>query len=196
MSLDTPKATSVTEQGEPDGFVIELGWERQLGNAGDTRLLVSVPTADLRRVHLALVRAVGEPLALLYRQCVDRRDPKPNGTPPQDYMGHELSAAEVERALSAASDLIYHDARCEVWVRGLMGEQVILDQDGLLYVYPDDPSFRDALAAAGVPEREDVPVLLDRDYIKHHFHAQCDALEDRLIRDLYLIAVPPQELGA
>jgi len=196
MSLDTPKATSVTDKGEPDGFELQIGWERQLGNAGDTRLLISVPTGDLQRVHHALIGALGEPLAVLYRQCVDRRDPKPNGTAPQDYLAHELSSAEVIDAMNMAADLIYHDARCEVWVRGLMGEQVILDQDGLLYAYPDDPSLRDALAAAGVPEREDVPVLLDRDYVKHHFHAACDPLEERLIRDLYMVAVAPQELGA
>ena len=192
--LTTPKATSVTERGEPDGFELQLGWERQVGNAGDTRLLVSVPTAELARVHRALIVALGEPVALLYRRCVDRRDPKPHGTPPEDFLGSELTTDEVLAAMEQASELIYHDARCEVWARGLMGEQVILDQDGVLYAYPDDPSFRDALAAAGVPERH-VPVLLDRDYVKHHYHASCDALETELLRALFLLPVAPQERG-
>jgi hypothetical protein len=192
MTALGPKATSVTEQGEPDGFATELGWERQVGNAGDTRLLVSVPTRDLARVHAALVRALGEPLAVLYRRCVNRLEPRPNGAPPEDFLAHELSFDEVFAAMADASDLLYHDARCELWVRGLMGEQVILDQDGMLYAYPDDPSFRDALAAARVPERE-VPVLLDRDYVKHHYHAACDPLEQGLLRALFMVPVSPQD---
>lgn len=191
MNLSGPKATSVTEQGAEDGFQIGLGWERQVGNAGDTRLLVSVPTERVAEVHLGLLEALQPPLALLYRRCVDRLDPKPNGTPPEDFLAHELTLAEITAALRRAGDLIWHDARCEVWVRGLMGEQVILDQDGLLYAYPDDPSFRGVLDQLGVPEQH-VEVMLDRDYVKHHYHATCDPLEQALLRELYLVPVAPQ----
>jgi hypothetical protein len=189
--ITTPKAQSVTEKGEDDGFVIEEAWELQTAAGGDTRLLISVPTARLREVHLGLLAALGAPLSLLYRRKVDRRDPKPNGTPPDDFLAPDLSLAEVSEALVEAADLVWHDARCEVWVRGLMGEQIVLDQDGMLYAYPDDPSFRDALAALGVVERE-VPVLLDRDYVKHWFHGSCDALEDALLSRVDAILVSPQ----
>lgn len=192
MSLTTPKATSVTEKGEPDGFEIALGWDRQVANEGDTRLLISAPTADLQRVHLALLEALGRPLAVLYRRCVDRKAPRDNGTPPDDFLAHELTLEQVQSALRTAGDLVWHDARCEVWVRGLMGEQIVLDQDGLLYAYPDDPSFREVLDRLAVPQVPDVPVLLDRDYVKHHFHAVCDDLEDQLIRELFMVAVAPQ----
>lgn len=194
MSFTSAKASSVTEQGQEDGFEIGLGWERQVGNGGDTRLLVSVPTERLAEVHLALLGALQPPLAFLYRRCVDRQDPKPNGTPPQDFLAHELTLGEIVQALRSAGELVWHDARCEVWVRGFMGEQVILDQDGLLYTYPDDFAFREVLAQLEIPEQH-VEVMLDRDYVKHHYHASCDALETRLMRELFLVSVAPQDPG-
>lgn len=190
--LSTPKAESVTETGASDGFVIEEGWERQVGAGGDTRLLISVPVERLPEVHLALIGAVGAPLSVLYRRCVYRQDPAPNGTPPEDFLAPDVPLEEIRAALTQAGDLVWHDARCEVWVRGVMGEQVILDQDGLLYCYPDDPSFRDVLDAVGVPEREGVPVLLDRDYVKHWYHGSCDDLETALMRRLAVVPVAPQ----
>lgn len=189
--ITTPKAQSVTEKGEDDGFVIEEAWESQTDDSGMTRLLVSVPTDRLREVHLGLLGALGSPLSVLYRRQIDRRDPKPNGAPPDDFLAPDLSLEEVSAALVEAGDLVWHDARCEVWVRGVMGEQVILDQDGMLYAYPDEPAFRDALTVLGVVERT-VPVLLDRDYVKHWFHGSCDALEDGLLRRLDAMEVAPQ----
>jgi hypothetical protein len=192
MSLLTPKATSVTADGQDDGFTPGLGWERQVGAGGDTRLLISVPADALGRVHLGLLGALGPPLTVLYRRCVNRQDPRPNGTPPEDFIAPDVPLDEIRAALAEAGDLIWHDARCEVWVRGLMGEQVILDQDGLLYAYPDDPAFRERLAELEVPEQEGVPVLLDRDYVKHWYHAGCDALESALLRRLAAVPVAPQ----
>ena len=189
--ITTPKAQSVTEKGDDDGFVIQEAWELQADDSGMTRLLVSVPTDRLRQVHLALLGAVKGPLSVLYRRQINRKDPKPNGAPPDDFLAPDLSHDEVSAALVEAGDLVWHDARCEVWVRGVMGEQVILDQDGMLYAYPDDPAFRAVLDAAGVPERN-VEVLLDRDYVKHWFHASCDALEEALLRRVDAMEVAPQ----
>jgi len=190
--VNTPKAESVTEQGQPDGFQIGTGWERQVGSGGDTRLLVSVPTDRLAQVHLALLAGLEAPLTLLYRRKVNRQAPRPNGSPPEDFLAPDLSLDEVRAALTTAADLVWHDARCEVWVRGVMGEQVILDQDGVLYAYPDDPSFRDILQEQRVPEDSEVPVLLDRDYVKHWYHASCDGLELALLRELAAVPVAPQ----
>ena len=94
-------------------------------------------------------------------------------------------------ALEHCANLIYGDARGEVWLRGDLGEQLVLDQDGLLYAYPDDPSWREALAAAGVPE-DDAQTLAERDYVKHWYHAENDALEAELIARLRLTEVRPQ----
>ena len=88
-------------------------------------------------------------------------------------------------ALDRAALLVYADARCEVWIRGSMNEQLILDQDGLLFCYPDDPTFRDALRRADVPDH-DVVTVGDRDYVRHEFRAEADALEAALIAELRL----------
>lgn len=184
-----PKATSVSAEGVDDGFVPEAGWEAEMTPRGDTRLVASVPHGDLPAVHAALIGALAPPLGFLYRQEVDRKNPKPQGAPARDLVALDLSPERVLGALAAAAPLVYGDARCEVWIRGRMGEQVVLDHDGLLYAYPDDPAFRDALAAAGVPGR-DVVTMAERDYVKHWFHAENDAVEDALLADLRLIEVP------
>ena len=183
------KAVSVDAEGNEDGWSPPLGWFAEVTPNGDTRLVVSLPDDRLAQVHGALVRAMAEPLSFLYRQKIDRRNPRPQGAPPKDHVGLGLGAAQVIEALEVGTLLFYNDARCEVWLRGAMGEQLVLDDDGVLFIYPDDPSFRDALTAAEVPEA-DVETLKERDYIKHWFHAECDALEDDLIKRLGLSGVP------
>jgi len=187
----TPRATSVTQAGEPDGFEPPLAWAPERTPTGETRLVVSAPPAQLPRIHRALIAALKAPLGVLYRQKVDRREPRPQTAPPVDYLGLELSADKVLRALAACEGVVYGDARAELWLRGDLGEQLVLDQDGLLYLYPDDPSFRDALAAAEVPQSES-QTLAERDYVKHWFHADHDEAEADLIARLQLTRVRPQ----
>lgn len=189
MSTLGPKATSVTKEGEPDDFVIEAGYRGEADHQGTTRIVASIPTARLAEVHAAMVGGLVEPLGLLYRQKVNRLDPKPNGAPPRDFVALELTRARLLAALSEAASLVYHDARCEVWIRGRHGDQVVLDTDGVLYAYPDDPTFRDALDNCGIPVRQ-VPTLTDRDYVKQWYHAENDERERALITALGLSEVP------
>lgn len=185
-----PKATSVTKDGEDDGFVVEAGYQAEMvPGAGDTRLVISVPTHRLPAVHAALIGVLQAPLGLLYRQKVDRRDPKPQGAPPRDFVALELGHDQLLTALSDAASLVWHDARCEIWVRGRHGDQVVLDTDGLLFAYPDDPGFRDALERVGVPDVHH-PTMADRDYVKHWFHGSNDAVEEQLMQALALTEVP------
>jgi hypothetical protein len=188
VELPGPRAQSVTKEGEDDGFVVLPGWMAEGTPGGDTRLVVSVPLHDLPRVHAALLGALEEPLGFMYRRKVDRRNPGPQTAPPKDFVALSLHRDRVLDALSAAAVLAYADARGELWIRGRRGEQVVLDQDGILFCYPDDPSFRDVLAAQGVPA-DDVETLTDRDYVKHWFRAEADAAEDALIAALRLTEV-------
>jgi hypothetical protein len=189
--LTNPKAESVTKDGVSDGWTVQAGFhgERELG--GPTRLLVSVPTAHLSRVHHDLVRACKPPLSVLYRQKVDRRNPGPEGAPPRDFLALELDHDTVVAALNECANLAYHDARCEIWVRGRRNEQVILDSDGLLYCYPDDPTFRDVAMRHGLAEGE-VETLIERDYVKHWYHAENDVDERAFIDGLGLTEMAPQ----
>lgn len=184
-----PKAESVTMEGAPDGWTPEAGYHGELDRRGPTRLVISVPHERLQAVHTALVHACKPPLSLLYRQKVDRADPKPQGAPPRDFVAVELKAERLLSALAAHAPLVYSDARAEIWIKGALGEQLVMDQDGVLYCYPDDPGFRDVLEANGVPEAS-VQSLADRDYVKHWFHAECDSHETGLLQDLGLQEVP------
>ncbi len=189
--VDGPRAQSVTEQGEPDGWSPSAGWSVEVTPKGDTRLCAVVPHDTLGAVHRALVAAVSEPLSVLYRQQVDRREPRPEAAPARDHVALGLSLERVLGGLEAHGAVLWNDARAELWIRGAMGEQLVLDHDGVLFCYPDDLSFRDALEACGVPEAP-IETLADRDYVKHWFHAEHDVHEDGLIADLGLVEVRPQ----
>jgi len=183
------KAQSVHSDGRDDDFEIALAYHGEVTPKGDTRLVASAPPDALQRLHTCLVTALAPPLGFLYRQKVDRADPKPQGHPPRDFVALDLPADLVVAALEEASTLLYHDARCEIWIRGALGEQVILDTDGMVFCYPDDPAFRDALDASGIPDQA-FEGMDKRDYVKHWFHAENDAVEQALMAKLRLQEVP------
>jgi len=180
-----PKAQSVTREGEPDGFVPHSFHQPQVLQGGFTRLLVSVPQAHLETVHRALIAALEPPLKVAYQQLTDRRAgiqlPKP-----RSLVAVELPRDRVLAALERYRRLVYHDGRHQLWIRGAAGEQVVLEEVGVIYVYPDDPSFRSVLVAAGVAEGEG-ETLAERDYIKVTFDAACDTEEDLLQHELGLV---------
>lgn len=188
-----PKAESVREDGTADGWVPEPGWYPEMTPEGETRLTVSVGREQLPEVHRALLQALPQPWSVLYRQLVDRPaveqgQAPPQGRPPRDFVGVDLDGARVLAAMKRGADLVYGDARCQVWVRSAQQDQVVLDEDGVVFVYPDDPVFRDALQALELPER-DVDTMSDRDYVKHWFRPACDEDERALIADLRLTEV-------
>jgi hypothetical protein len=185
------KSVSVNEQGDPDGWEPTAGFLRDVSPTGQTQLVVSVPASFLAVVHRELVRSLTPPLGLLYRQVVDRRSPRPQGAPPRDFVALELPPEQVLAACERFGDLLYHDARCELWVRGALGEQVVLDADGVMFCAPDDPVFEDVLRANGLSD-DLGQTILDRDYARHSFHGDNDALEDELIRALRLVEVAPR----
>lgn len=186
MALSSPKAVSVGKDGTPDGFEMTAGFITDVDPRGPTRLVIAVPPAYLERVHRDLVKALEPPLGVMYRQVVDRRNPQPQGATPRVYVSLEHRHDAVLAALAEGRDLVYHDARCEIRVRGDDGAQVVLDADGVLFAYPDDPTFRDVCKAWAIEERP-IVTLHDRDYVKHWYHAENDALEDRFIERLGLV---------
>lgn len=180
-----PKAQSVSREGVPDGFVPAAFHQPQLLQGGFTRLLVSVPQAQLESVHRALVAALEPPLKVAYQQLTDRRAgiqlPKPRA-----LVAVELPRDRVLGALERYRRLAYHDGRHQLWIRGAAGEQVVMEEVGVIYAYPDDPSFRAVLVEAGVPEGEG-ETLAERDYVKVTFDAACDLEEDLLHHELGLV---------
>ncbi len=179
-----PKAESVDAQGHSIGFVPPTFFRPEVLQGGVTRLVVSVPMDDLERIHGALVALLAPPLKLLYVQLTDRvkgvQLPKP-----VQRVAVELPRTRVLDALREYRRLVYHDGRHQLWIRGSAGEQVVLEEVGQVYVYPDDFSFRDALLAAGVPEGDGKEMAV-QDYVRVTFDAACDEEEASLIRQLHL----------
>ncbi|MED5369424.1 MAG: hypothetical protein VX899_00295 [Myxococcota bacterium] len=186
----TPKARSVTQDGSPDGFVPETFFRADLNDVGQTRISVSVPPERLEATHQALLRAMDGPVGVLYVQMVDRRAGKQHPAPKR-FLAMEKPVDLVGAVLSANRTLIYADARHQLWVRGRMREQLVLDELGMIHCYPDDPAFRDALAALGIQEGSGQN-LDDRDYVQVDFKAQADAEEDQLMRALGMALLPEQ----
>jgi len=180
-----PKAESVDVQGRPIDFVPPTFFRPEVLQGGVTRLVVSVPMEDLERVHRALVSMLAPPLKLLYVQLTDRvrgvQLPKPI-----QRVAVELPRTRVLDALQRFRRLAYHDGRHQLWIRGSAGEQVVLEEVGQVYVYPDDFSFRDTLLAEGVPEGDGKEMAV-QDYVRVTFDAGCDEEEAALIDQLHLI---------
>ena len=179
------KAQSVTVHGEPDGFEPAAFFKPEVLQGGYTRLTVSLPPDRLEAVHRALVAAMEHPYELLYQALTDRQSGIQLDKP-LSLVAVEIPRDRLLNILQRYRGLCYHDGRHQLWVRGLMGEQVVLEEIGVIYAYPDDPSFRDALEALGVPEGEG-PTLAERDYIKVSFNAAYDAEEEGIIQDLNLV---------
>ena len=51
-----------------------------------------------------------------------------------------------------------------------------MEETGVIFVYPDDPLFRDVLTAQGIPQ-EKKETMADRDYVRVNFLAEGDAME-------------------
>ncbi|MFT4627212.1 MAG: hypothetical protein ACI8PZ_005893 [Myxococcota bacterium] len=185
-----PKTISVTAEGEPDGFEPPLAWYTEMDPTGSTRIVVSTPQARLIEVHLALLDGLRGPMKVLYRQSVDRLDPKPAGAPPRDFVALDLPKPRVLAAIRDHAELVWHDGRHQLWAAGAYGEQVVLDEDGVLYCYPDDPSFRDRLDALGIPHVQAARTMADVDYPKRWYHADNDAVEASFVQGLGLTEVP------
>jgi hypothetical protein len=150
---------------------------------GFTRLVVSSPPDTLPAIHQALVRRLEAPFRVLYQKLTDRSAGQL--AKPEHHVALELDAQPVLDALEACAPLVYHDGRHQLWIEGRHDAKVVLEETGVVYVYPDDLSFRDVLAEHGVQEG-DAKNVGDRDYVRVNFLAEADALESELVRALRL----------
>lgn len=178
------KARSVTEKGEPDGYTPPRAFRADVFPDGHTRLVVSVPPAELEATHLALLDVLEGPLGVRYVRLTDRKTgqlPSPEG---RVAMGVDKGRARA--ALVSRRELIWGDGRHQLWLRGELGETLILDELGLLYASPDDPAFRDVLTALLIPEA--APPMMDaRDYVQVNFCLEADAQEASLWEELKML---------
>ncbi len=177
------KAISVRQDGTPDGFVPPIAWRVDVSPDGVTRIAVSAGPKVLQ-VFMALAGAMQEPLGVLWVRMVNRQKGKQLGQP-ERFVGVEKPKERVLEVVGRCNALLGLDGRGQLWLRGGFREQLVLDELGVIYCYPDDPSFRDRLQELGLEERAHVN-MEDRDYVKVNFSAAADAEEELLIRELGL----------
>ncbi|MDP2306181.1 MAG: hypothetical protein Q8P18_09135 [Pseudomonadota bacterium] len=178
-----PKASSVNVEGQPDSWTPPRSFRAQVAPDGTTRLVISVPPEELAATHLSLLAVLGGPWSLRYLKLTDRKVgqlPKP-----ETWVRMDVKPEVALAALEARPGLVWHDGRHQLWMRGVYGDQVVLDELGVLYCYPDDPAFRAALE--GVPESKEVG-MDGRDYVRVSFLSEADAEEASLFAALSLQA--------
>ncbi len=181
MSTLPPKASSVTVEGQPDGWTPPRSFRAQVAPDGSTRLVVSVPPEELSATHLALLDALDGPWSVRYLKLTDRQSGQLQK--PETWVRMDVKPELARQALIDRAALVWHDGRHQLWVRGKFGDQVVLDELGILYCYPDDPAFRTALA--GLPESKEVG-MDGRDYVRVELLAEADAQEQSLVQALAL----------
>ena len=183
------KAYSVDENGAPDGFKVPNLFSPQVAPDGTTRLLISASRDNIEAAHKSLLGVLDGPLGVRYVQLIDRSNEIDRRENPRGFVALDKGVDEVKKAIEMSRKLLYDDARCQFWVKGLMGDQIILDEFGMLYAYPDDPSFRNALSSIGINEGA-ASTLADRDFVKVEFDAECDRVETQLISLLRMVETP------
>lgn len=179
------KAFSVNEQGEADGFKPPTSFCPRILEGGFTRLEVSSPTDKLAIIHKELVKTISFPCKLRYLKLTDRQSGEQLQNP-KSFVAVDISKARMMQALEDFTELFYFDGRHQLWILGSEGEQIILDELGMIYIYPDDFLFRDTLMKLGWPEvKQDS--MSDRDYVQVSFLAMADIQEDSLLQSFGLV---------
>lgn len=179
------KSISVTVEGEAEGYEPPLCWRGEVAPDGMTRLVVSAPDGKLRELALALAEGLSSPVSVRWVQMVDRRKELQHSKP-KSFVAVEKPRSQVLAAMRRCSTLLFDDGRGQLWLRGKFREQILLDELGMIWIYPDDPSFRDILEGLGVPEDDQAVTMGERDYVKVLFEARADGEEELLIRTLGL----------
>ena len=180
----TAKARSVDRNGDSDGFIPGNFFKAEVLEGGFTRLVISLSPDRLERVHRALVEEMQPPFKIMYQQLTDRGSgqlPKP-----VSRVGVEVGRDRLLATLEFYRSLVYQDGRHQFWVRSVDGSQLVLEEIGMLYMYPDDPIFRDVLASQGVDEG-DGETMATRDYVRVEFLKECDAEEKGLWQSLGMV---------
>ena len=176
-----PKAQSVDVQGALDGFTPPMAFSPQILEGGYSRLEVSVPPDRLSIVHKKIAEQITFPCKIRYLKLTDRLAGQLPS--PESYVAVEISKERLFQVLENLSPLIHHDGRHQFWLVGCRHEQIVLDELGVIYIYPDDFLFRDVLTALGFIEGNHESMAA-RDYVRVNFLAEADQQEDVLLQSL------------
>lgn len=189
-----PKASSVTADGKPDDFVPPTAWRVDVERDGRTRLVLSCAPERLESLYFELLALLDGPIGVMYVQLTDRRAGQHHQGKPRRFVGVDRPLPRVVATLRRCPELLFRDGRHQLWLRGKFGEQLVLDELGMIYLYPDDPAFRERLEALGVPGQDKLKTMAERDYVRVEMQAIADPQEAILLAELSL--QPVAEPGA
>ncbi len=178
------KARSVTVDGELNGFQPSPTYRPQVLQGGVTRLEISSPLDKLHIVHQALVGVIEFPCKARYLQMTDRE--KGQLPKPVSYASVDISRDKLFTALVDYHELFYQDARHQLWILGANNEQIVLDELGMIYVYPDDFLFTDILLKLGWSTQRHL-AMSEQDYVQVYFLAIADKQEESFLQTFGLI---------
>ena len=182
--LRPPKAQSVHQDGTHDGFEPPMAYRGQVLQGGYTRLEISSPQHLLHTVHQELVKQLQFPCKIRYLRLTDRQDGQLDKQ--ESFVAVEISIDRMMQALSDYHELFYNDARHQLWILDNAEEQIVLDELGMIYVYPDDFLFRDVLTRLGWSTQDHV-AMTERDYVRVSFSSAADDQEKSLIQRFGLV---------
>jgi hypothetical protein len=89
--------------------------------------------------------------------------------------------SQLQQFLAVYSDFFENDARHNLWIRSASGEGLLVyDRHNVIYAYGPLERFVATLTSAGLAESKDTRLHF-RSQHAHHYHADFDSYEDRIL---------------
>jgi hypothetical protein len=133
------KSISVTEEGEAEDYQPPLCWRGEVAPDGMTRLVISAPPEKLRALTMALAEGLSSPISVRWLQMVDRRKELQHPKP-RSFVAVDKPKSQVLASMRRCATLLFDDGRGQLWLRGKFREQLMLDELGMIWVYPTIPA--------------------------------------------------------
>ncbi len=172
----------------PDGQNEELYeyaniWAREK-TSGPDRLVIA-PRAHYTQLLQTLTECIEEPFQLLYVLVVSR------GSEPGRYQGeYSFTRVQLQEFLTSHSSFFEQDARHDLWIRSESRDGLLVyDRHNVIYAYGPLDRFIPALTSNGLVESEEVRFPSPH---THHYHAEFDIEEKRLLQSEQWIVSPLQ----
>lgn len=145
--------------------------------AGGTERILMASSGSPTQLLSRLADAIPEPMWLLYVLLVSRRDNVPGR-----YQSPSLESRDALKAfLFEFQDFLEHDGRHNLWIRsGASPAMLVWDRHNRIYGYGVVDEFRDIAIAAGLCETDSAEIRPPTPHA-HHYHAEFDDQEDRLL---------------
>ena len=150
-------------------------WLREK-TSGPDRLVIA-PKSHQTQLLEQLLGCLPEPYLLLYVLVV----PRGIGEPGRYESNYSYTMPQLQQFIAVYSDFFENDARHNLWIRSVSGDGLLVyDRHNVIYAYGPIEHFVAALTSAGLTESKDTRLHFHSPHV-HHYHADFDAYEDRIL---------------